>query len=68
MDILPLFMIVVGVLLIAVSLLNWDWYFSQRRAQRMINMVGRNCTRLFYALVGLALGVVGALMATGVID
>ena len=68
MDILSLFMIVVGVLLIAVSLLNWDWYFSRRRSQRMVDMVGRSGARLIYALVGLALGVVGALMATGVID
>ena len=68
MDILALFFIVIGVLFLAVAIINWDWYFSRRRSQRMVDMVGRSGARLIYALVGLALTVAGALMETGVID
>ncbi len=44
-----------GLFSIAASLLNWDFFFDNRKASFMIKILGRNGARIFYGLLGLFL-------------
>ena len=51
----------IGVLTIAAALLDWDWFFKNRRAKFFVDTFGRNGARIFYALLGVAIIVIGFL-------
>lgn len=57
--------IVVGVFVLLVSIMNWDWYFNSTKAQRLISLIGRTGTRIFYAVVALLLILFGIGSITG---
>ena len=44
---------IVGLLAILASLFNWDWFFQSQNTQAIVQNVGRNRARLFYAVLGL---------------
>ena len=44
--------VVVGLLAIFASILNWDWFFQSQNTRFIVSNVGRNQARLFYALLG----------------
>lgn len=52
--------VLVGLLAILAALFNWDWFFTANNTQFLINNVGRERARLFYAVLGLMM------IATGV--
>ena len=52
--------VLVGLLAILASLLNWEWFFTALNTQFIVHNVGRQRARLFYALLGLMM------IATGV--
>ena len=52
--------VLVGLLAILASLLNWEWFFTAHNTQFIVHNVGRQRARLFYALLGLMM------IATGV--
>ena len=46
---------VTGVLSLLAALCNWDWFFTARNAQFVVQNVGRRQARLFYGGPGLIL-------------
>lgn len=46
---------VTGVLSLLAALCNWDWFFTARNAQFVVQNVGRRQARLFYGVLGLIL-------------
>ena len=45
--------VLVGLLAIAASLFNWDWFFQSQNTRFIVQNVGRKRARLFYAVLGL---------------
>lgn len=45
--------VVIGLLTLAVSLFNWNWFFTAHNTQFIVANVGRKQARLFYAVLGL---------------
>ena len=56
-----------GLFSICGALLNWDWFFNSRKAQLFVTMFGRNGARVFYALLGLVILVMGLGISFGFI-
>lgn len=48
-----------GILSIIASILNWNWFFENRRAYIFVKMFGRKGARVFYSLLGLFLFFIG---------
>jgi hypothetical protein len=44
-----------GILTIAASIFNWDFFFEDRKAYIFVKIFGRQGARIFYSLLGLAL-------------
>ncbi|MGN0066147.1 MAG: immunity 17 family protein [Bacteroides sp.] len=44
-----------GLLALLAALCNWDWFFTARNAQFIVQNVGRRQARWFYGLLGLIL-------------
>ncbi|WP_033961439.1 immunity 17 family protein [Psychroserpens jangbogonensis] len=44
-----------GAFSIIASILNWDFFFENRKAEFLVNILGRNGSRIFYAILGLFL-------------
>jgi len=58
-------MIAFGLFLVIASIMNWEWYFKQRRAQIIIKSLGRNGARWLYGALGLFFAVFGYLVISG---
>ncbi len=57
--VIPVLVILGGLFAIFCSIKNYDWFMEHRKAQMLAAVLGRNGTRVFYALLGLALVTVG---------
>lgn len=57
-----------GVFGICGAVFDWEWFMNHRKAQALIRLFGRNGTRIFYVILGIALVVLGILLAMGVIQ
>ena len=57
--------VLLGVFLIASAAVDWNWYYSLRSARLLQRMLGRTGARLFHALLGLSLVVLGIAIALG---
>ena len=44
-----------GVTALLAALFNWDWFFTARNTQFIVNNVGRRQARWFYGVLGLIL-------------
>lgn len=44
-----------GLTSLLAALLDWDWFFTARNAQFIVQNVGRRQARLFYGVLGLLL-------------
>nr|WP_319401133.1 Imm17 family immunity protein [uncultured Carboxylicivirga sp.] len=60
-------MVAFGLLLIVAAIINWEWYFKQRRAQIIIKSIGRTGARWLYGALGLFFAVFGYLVISGTI-
>lgn len=49
-----------GIIALLASVLNWDWFFSARNTQLIVQNVGRRQARWFYGVLG------GILIATSI--
>lgn len=65
-------MIVMGLVFAAIGLfslmgavMNWDWYFNNRRARGVVAIFGRNGARIFYGILGVFIMAIGAVAAIG---
>lgn len=65
-------MIVMGLVFAAIGLfslmgavLNWDWYFNNRRARGVVAIFGRNGARIFYGILGVFIMAIGAVAVIG---
>ncbi len=47
--------LVVGLYAIIASVLNFEFFFNNKKAQRMVNVFGRKGARIFYGILGLLL-------------
>ncbi len=47
--------VLVGLLSVAASYFNWDWYFNNYRARFLVKIIGRRGARIFYTFLGLFL-------------
>jgi small neutral amino acid transporter SnatA (MarC family) len=56
-----------GAFAICGAAFDWEWFMNHRKAQFFVRLFGRNGTRVFYAVLGSALVVLGVLMAAGII-
>ena len=57
-----------GLFALAGAGFDWDWFMESRKARFFTAILGRNGARVAYMLLGVALIVMGALMAVGVIQ
>ncbi len=49
-----------GLILFIAALLNWHYFFNQRKAQFLIKAFGINGARIIYGLLGLFFALIGA--------
>jgi small neutral amino acid transporter SnatA (MarC family) len=64
---MPWLFVFAGLFSLAGAVFNWNFFMNHRKAQSVARLLGRNGTRVFYALLGLVIAGVGAAMAAGVI-
>lgn len=57
--------ILVGLLSVAASYFNWDWYFNNYRARFLVKIIGRRGARIFYTVLGLFLVGLGLSILVG---
>ena len=62
-----LIFVAIGVFSTAAGILDWDWFMHHPKARFMASMMGRGGARVFYILLGIALVVLGAPVAAGVV-
>lgn len=59
-------LILVGAFSLAGGVFNWDWFITGRKARFLVNIFGRQVTRVIYGVIGLVLIVWGMLMMMGI--
>lgn len=47
--------VLVGILSLMASVFNWEWFFTAQNSQFIVRTLGRNKSRIFYAILGLAM-------------
>jgi len=62
-----LILVAAGVFSICGAAFNWNFFMNSRKAWFVVTIFGREGARLFYALLGLAIVVLGALITLGVL-
>jgi predicted transporter len=53
------FFVFMGLYCLAGSILNWNWYSSNRKSRNILELFGRTGARIFYGLFGTALVLTG---------
>ena len=57
--IVPFLISSIGVFVIAAAIGNWEWFFSNWRAQLFVSLFGREGARVAYAMMGVAFLLLG---------
>lgn len=53
MDIaIMIMMVLLGLYLIGGAIFNWDFFYESYKVRRIVDVLGRNGARIFYALFG----------------
>lgn len=60
-----LFAFLCGIFVIIAAACNWEWFFTNWRARFFVNLFGRDGARIIYALLGVFLFVLAAMLAEG---
>ena len=68
MNPIGLLFVALGVFTALAAALDWEWWMGGRKARFFVVLFGRGGARMFYALLGIGLIVLGALLAAGVIQ
>lgn len=50
---------VLGLFSILAGVMNWEFFFSSRRAKTFVKLFGRNGARIFYIVFGIVVAVIG---------
>lgn len=59
---------VIGIYSILGAYFEWNFFYNNRKAERVINLFGRSGAKIFYIVVGLVLFSIAFLDMTNVID
>lgn len=62
-----LFFIAAGLFSLCGAVCDWEWFMTHRKASFFVSVFGRIGARIFYALFGAGLAILGVLFLTGVI-
>ena len=54
-----LILVAAGVFSICGAVFDWEWFINSRKAQLWVTLLGRTGARIFYAVLGAILCVVG---------
>lgn len=68
MNPIGLFIVAAGLFAIAGAAFDWDLFMNNRKARLFVATLGRTGARIFYALLGLGITVLGALITAGIIQ
>lgn len=60
--------IAIGLFVMSAALFNWEWYYQLHKARWIESICGRGGARVFFGVLGLALIVLGAAIATGMLS
>lgn len=60
-----LLFIIIGFFPIVCSVLNFNWYFNNRKAQGVVRLLGRNGARVFYIILGVIIVILGGAVMLG---
>ncbi len=58
---LLMLMMGIGAFSICSSVMNWDFFFNSYKAQVLVRFLGRNGARVFYAVLGAFIVVLGVM-------
>jgi hypothetical protein len=53
---------IIGIFAILAAIQNWDWFFTNWRAEIFVKLFGRDGARVFYAVLGAVLILMGFLL------
>lgn len=67
-EFVPWLLVGTGAFGIVGAAMDWNWFMESRKAQLWVRLFGRNGARVFYAILGAAIAVLGVLLALGVIS
>ena len=59
--------VLIGSLIAAGAVFEWDWFMNRRRVRGVYTVMGRTGARIFYIVLGLAVAAACTLMLLGVI-
>ncbi len=62
-----LIFVAAGAFSICGAALDWDWFINSRKARFFVTTFGRTGARVFYAILGLVVVVLGLLITLGVL-
>lgn len=69
MNLKTILLVAGGLFALAGAVMDWDWFMNHRRASLIKTVLrGRRNARIFYALLGIGLAVMGVLGMAGIID
>jgi hypothetical protein len=54
-----IFCVIAGLFSLISSIVNWSWFFNNRRAQAMVKIFGYKGARIFYGILGVILLLIG---------
>jgi len=62
-----LLLVLAGLFAMAGGVFDWEWFMNNRKAQALVNWLGRGGARVFYVILGLAIAILGLLITFGVV-
>ena len=65
--VMALVIIACGIFSLCGAFFNWDWYFNNRKARGIVAVFGRTGARIFYAVLGIFIIALGAVVLIGMI-
>lgn len=67
MNPIGLFLVAAGIFSICGAVFDWNFFINSRKAQFFVSTFGRKGARIFYGILGLAIVVLGTLIAAGIL-
>jgi hypothetical protein len=59
-------LVAIGVFAVSGAVFQWDFFMNHPKARFFVRLIGLRGTRIFYALLGTALAVMGVLIVLGI--
>ena len=58
----------IGLFSLIASIKDWNFFFGSLKAKWVVNIIGRNGTRILYGILGIVIIIVGILAILGKVD